>query len=212
MRQSNAARLAVRAASALQRRLHGFGALGSGSLIRPPYTITSARRIFIGERTMVGPNALLSVVTEHLRARYSPCLRIGDDTSIGQNFVVSCVGEVSIGSQVLISSNVFVGDSMHRYDDPSRAVIEQGMAYRGPVRIGDGAFIGVNAVIMPGVSVGRHAVVGAGAVVTEDVPDYHVVAGNPARALRRYDFGLREWVSVGAAPAAEQILVVGRTA
>ena len=200
-RACGAAGLGLRLASAAQRRLHGFGALGEASFVRPPYTITSARRIFIGDRTVIGPNALLSVVSEHLGERYDPSLRIGDDTSVGQNFVVSCLRDVSIGSRVLISSNVFVGDSMHRYDDPARAVIEQPMRDCGSARVGDGAFIGIGAIIMPGISVGCHAVVGAGAIVTEDVPDHCVVAGNPARIIKRYDEDLRAWISVSAAAA-----------
>ncbi len=60
--------------------------------------------------------------------------------------------------------------------------------------IADDAFIGINAVILPNVRGGRHAVVGAGAVVTHDVPDYCVAAGNPARVLRRYNFERRAWV------------------
>jgi acetyltransferase-like isoleucine patch superfamily enzyme len=187
---------ALAVASAVQRRLHRFGRLGRGSLVRPPYTITAHDRIFIGDRTFIGPNALLSVVKEHRGERYAPTLRIGDDTSIGQNFVVSCVADVWVGSKVLISSNVFIGDSMHRYDDPWRAVIEQPLLRRGPAHIGDGAFIGIGAIIMPGVSVGRHAVVGAGAVVTDDVPDFCVAAGNPARIIKRYDFARGGWMDV----------------
>lgn len=181
-RPSGITRVAVRAASAAQRRLHRFGALGENSLIRPPYTITSARCIYIGTNTVIGPNALLSVVTEHLGQRYAPRLKVGDDCSIGQNFVVSCLDEVVIGDKVLISSNVFLGDSMHGYDDPAAAVIDQPLLKRGAVRVEDGAFIGIN------------AVVGAGAVVTADVPDCTVVAGNPARVIRHYDPIRQVWL------------------
>lgn len=193
-RPSGITRVAVRAASAAQRRLHRFGALGENSLIRPPYTITSARCIYIGTNTVIGPNALLSVVTEHLGQRYAPRLKVGDDCSIGQNFVVSCLDEVVIGDKVLISSNVFLGDSMHGYDDPAAAVIDQPLLKRGAVRVEDGAFIGINAIVLPGVRIGRNAVVGAGAVVTADVPDCTVVAGNPARVIRKYDPIRQVWL------------------
>lgn len=185
---------ALRVASSAQRRIHRFGALGDGSIIRPPYTIVSAHRIFIGARTTIGPNALLSVVTDHLGARYTPTLRIGDDCSIGQNFVVGCIDEVTIGDRVLISSNAFIGDTIHGYRDIDRAIIDQPLERRGAVRVEDGAFIGINAIVLPGVTIGRNAVIGAGAVVTHDLPAYSVVAGNPARIIRRYDFEKKAWV------------------
>lgn len=185
--------LARRAVSSVQRRVHRFGALGEGSIIRPPYTIVNAHRIHIGASTTIGPNALLSVVTDHLGRRYEPELRIGDDCSIGQNFVVGCIDCVTIGCRVLISSNVFVGDCIHGYDVPDTPVIDQPLIKRGSVTIEDGVFLGINAVVLPGVRIGRNAVVGAGSVVSADVPALTVVAGNPARPIRRYDPITRSW-------------------
>lgn len=192
--QRGVAGVALRVASSAQRRIHGFGALGAGSIIRPPYTIVSAHRIFIGAGTTIGPNALLSVVTDHLGAHYTPTLRIGDDCSIGQNFVIGCIDEVTIGNRVLISSNAFIGDTIHGYRDIDRAIIDHQLEKRGAVQVEDGAFIGINAIVLPGVTIGRNAVVGAGAVVTHDVPAYSVVAGNPARIIRRYDFEQQHWM------------------
>jgi len=187
---------ALLVASATQGRLHGFAAFGRGTLVVPPYRIIGARRIAVGARTVIGPYAFLSVLGERLGERYDGMLRIGDDTSIGQNFIVSCAGSTVIGSRVLISSNVHIGDALHRYDDPDVPVIDQPMT-RGYVIVADDAFIGVNAVVLPNVRIGRHAVVGAGAVVTRDVPDYCVAAGNPARVLRRYDRARGAWVRAG---------------
>ncbi len=192
--QRGVAGMALRIASSAQRRVHRFGALGAGSIIRPPYTIVSARRIFIGAGTIIGPNSLLSVVTDHLGAHYTPTLRIGDDCSIGQNFVVGCIDEVTIGDRVLISSNAFIGDTIHGYREIDRAIIDQPLEKRGAVRVEDGAFIGINAIVLPGVTIGRNAVVGAGAVVTHDVPAFSVVAGNPASIIRRYDFEQQRWL------------------
>ncbi len=89
----------LRAVSVVQRRVHNFAAFGSGSLVTPPYRLTGAKRIRIGDRTMIGPYAFLSVLGERLGERYDGRLRIGDDTSIGQNFIVSCAGSTVIGSR-----------------------------------------------------------------------------------------------------------------
>ena len=93
-----------------------------------------------------------------------------------------------------MSDRVFIGDSYHAYSDVTRSIIDQPMENAGAVTIGDGAFIGINAVILPGVSIGDHAVVGASSVVTRDVPAYSVAVGNPARVIRRYDFAMQQWI------------------
>ena len=184
---------ARRLVSTIQRRIHRFGSFGVGTIIRPPYTIVSADRIFIGDGTTIGPNALLSIISEHLGQRYDPALRIGDRCSIGQNFVVGCIDEVTIGNAVLISSNVFIGDCIHGFQDPRAPIVSQPLEKRGAALIEDGAFLGINAVILPGVRVGRNAVVGAGSVVTRDVAAHTVVAGNPARVIRRFDSKTGTW-------------------
>lgn len=195
---------AWRIGSRIEGRLLRLRALGEYSVIRPPFTIAGARYIEIGARTLVGRNAMLLALDRYAGETYEPSMRIGDDTRIGQNFLASCTGEFRIGSRVVISQNVHVGDTLHRYDDPDVPVIDQPMT-RGYVIVADDAFIGVNAVILPNVRVGRHAVIGAGAVVTRDVPDFCVAAGNPARIIRRYDAARGGWVRVDrdGRPAAE---------
>lgn len=200
-----AAGAALRVASRVQGVAHGFRSFGDDALIVPPYRIIGARRISVGSRTVIGPYAFVSVLGERRGERYDGVLRIADDTSIGQNFIVSCAGSIVIGARVLISSNVHIGDAIHGYDDPSLPIIEQPLT-RGYVIVADDAFIGINAVVLPNVRIGRHAVVGAGAVVTHDVPDFCVAAGNPARVISRYDFGRRMWVRTRPAGAASSQL------
>jgi acetyltransferase-like isoleucine patch superfamily enzyme len=134
--------------------------------------------------TILG-GAWLSVITEHNGVTYEPALTIGDGTTLGHGLLIACVQEVTIGTRVLASDRVFIGDTSHGYVQPDTAVIDQPMTPPRPVRIGDGAFLGVNAVVLPGVTIGARAYVGASAVVTKDVPPGAVVAGNPARVIRR---------------------------
>jgi acetyltransferase-like isoleucine patch superfamily enzyme len=97
----------------------------------------------------------------------------------------------------LTASRVFIGDTYHDYRDPNAAVLDQPMSDPRPVVIGDGAFLGVGSVILPGVAIGERAYVAAGAVVTKNVPANAVVAGNPARIIKRWDERGQRWMKPG---------------
>ena len=86
---------------------------------------------------------------------------------------------IFIGDNCLIAPGVKIVSADH---DPETS--DRGWVKEQPIRIGEGSWIGANAVILPGVMIGKHAVIGAGAVVTRDVPDRVIVAGNPARVIR----------------------------
>jgi acetyltransferase-like isoleucine patch superfamily enzyme len=91
---------------------------------------------------------------------------------------------VCIGNHVNLAQGITVTALNHNFADSSRKIDEQGISTK-PVVIGDDVWIGANAVILPGVTIGRHVVVAAGAVVTKDVPDYSLVAGVPAKEIKK---------------------------
>lgn len=119
---------------------------------------------------------------------------IGSDTRIGIGSVV--IGPVTIGSDVMTAQHVVISGLNHGYEDitvpPSKQPVNT-----APVTIGNAVWIGANAVILPGVTLGKHVVVGAGSVVTKDVPDFCVVAGNPARIIRQYNPAHNAWERTG---------------
>jgi acetyltransferase-like isoleucine patch superfamily enzyme len=123
--------------------------------------------------------------------RTVPEMTIGKGTDIGDYCHITCSQRVEIGESVLMGQGVFVSDSNHVYRDVKEPVIKQGLVAR-PVMIGSGTWLGNHAVIV-GCLIGRNCVVGANAVVTRDVPDYCVVAGAPARVIRRYDAEAGSW-------------------
>lgn len=98
--------------------------------------------------------------------------------------IVVAENEIRLGEEVLIGANAVITDTdFHPLDFSAR---RSGAASRGrPVVVGNGAFIGMDAKILKGVEIGEHAVVGAGSVVTQNVPARAIVAGNPARVVRR---------------------------
>ena len=106
---------------------------------------------------------------------------IGDHTRIGIHCTV--IGPVSIGNNVNLAQGITVTALNHNFEDVTRRIDEQGISTK-PVVIGDDVWIGANAVILPGVTIGRHVVVAAGAVVTKDVPSFSLVAGVPAKVIK----------------------------
>ncbi len=114
----------------------------------------------------------------------------GRNTSLGDRVYLNflCVildnGEVRIGSRVMLGPGVHIYTAQHPLQAEAR---NKGLEVASPVSIDDDVWIGGAAVILPGVTIGRGAVVGAGSVVTRDVPAHAVVAGNPARVLRKID-------------------------
>ena len=107
---------------------------------------------------------------------------IGDHTRVGLHNTI--IGPVTIGSHVNLAQGITVTALNHNFSDSTLRIDEQGVSTT-PVVIGDDVWIGANAVVLPGVHIGRHVVVAAGAVVTRDVPDGCVVAGVPATIKKR---------------------------
>lgn len=165
------------------------------SLIVPPARVTNAHRIEIGDGVVILEHAWLSVVPAV--EGVVPRLVIGDRCRIGRFASIACVGEVVFGDDVLTADRIFIGDTYHGYEDPTAPIIKQPMAPPQPVHIGSGAFLGIGCAVLHGVTIGEGAYVGANAVVTEDVPPRTVVGGNPARILRQWDAHAQQWVSGG---------------
>ena len=107
---------------------------------------------------------------------------IGDYTRIGLHNTI--IGPVTIGSHVNLAQGITVTALNHNFEDTNQHIDEQGISTT-PVSIGDDVWIGANAVILPGVHVGNHCVVAAGAVVTKDVPAHSLVAGVPAKIIKQ---------------------------
>ena len=106
-------------------------------------------------------------------------LQIGDYCFFNYNVSITCKEHIGIGSHVQIANNVVIIDHNHDYRNKNGFVSK-------PVSIGDNVWIGANAVILPGVSIGKFAVIAAGCVVTKDVPEYAIVAGVPGKIMNYY--------------------------
>jgi acetyltransferase-like isoleucine patch superfamily enzyme len=164
-----------------------FGHFGSHSVIQLPVRLSGEGRISVGDGVFVGAGSWLQVLDDSSRKESGIAIEIGSGTSIAGTCVLSAASRITLGRSVLLARNVYIADHMHAYEDLGVPVLEQGLTRVARVEIGDGAWLGQNVVIAPGVRVGRGAVVGANSVVRDDVPDFAVAVGAPARVVRTLD-------------------------
>lgn len=119
---------------------------------------------------------------------YSPVILLGDNVSIGDESQITSINRIVIGSGVLTGKKVLITDNAHgqfNETDLSKKPLEREMFSKGPVIIKDNVWIGEKATILAGVTIGTGCIIGANSVVTKDIPDYCIVAGAPARIIKR---------------------------
>lgn len=115
---------------------------------------------------------------------------IGDRSRVGISSVV--IGPVKIGNDVILAQHVVMSGLNHGYEDISIPIKDQKCTVK-PIVVEDECWIGANAVITSGVTIGKHSIVAAGSVVTKDVPPFSVVGGNPAKVLKQYNPQSKQW-------------------
>ena len=138
-----------------------FASFGARSVIEPPVRLVGEARISIGSDVFIGAGSWLQTLDGPDRPGV---LEIGDGTSIAGTCVLSAARSVRLGRKVLLARNVYISDHIHAYNDPRRAVLDQGLDRLESVEIQDGAWLGQNVVVCPGVTIGRGAVIGANSV------------------------------------------------
>ena len=176
------------------RRARGFGAFGAGSAICFPVTaLYGERYIRLGAQTIVGPHVTLSAgVSPTHELDRETAVSIGDRCLIGRGSGIVAHESIEIGDDVFTGHHVYVTDANPGYEDVTLPIGRQFAAPR-PVSIGAGSWLGHGSIVLPGSRIGEHVVVGAGSVVTGEIPDFSVAVGVPAKVVRRYD-PARGWI------------------
>ena len=141
------------------------------------------RKCQIGARTVVESYSLINNAVGDLI--------IGSNSRIGVGNTV--IGPVWIGDYVQIGQHVLISGLNHKYENIDITIAEQGIEV-SPVKINNNVWIGANAVILAGITIGEHCVVGAGSVVTKDIPPFSVVVGNPAKVVKIWDDQQQKWI------------------
>lgn len=173
--------------------------LSVGSGFNCDYTVRfrTPNAIAIGDRFHAARGVRIFNITQETGGLAR--LTIGDRVAVNEYSAIVAGSEVFIGSDVLIGAHVYIGNANHgSYSNPgSSPVLEpnrRSMSGCGKMDIGRNVWIGEQAIIIGAVAIGAGAVVAAGAVVTKDVPADAIVAGNPARVIKRYDRTIGGWL------------------
>lgn len=134
-----------------------FKHFGKGAEVRPGAILCGTSLISIGDNVILRPGVMFDAFGE---------------------------GTITIEDDVLIGSGVHIYTGNHVFSNPNIPISQQGFDSIQPVRICQGAWVGAGAILLAGVTIGRNSVVGAGSIVTKDVPDHTVVVGNPAKIIK----------------------------
>jgi acetyltransferase-like isoleucine patch superfamily enzyme len=167
-----------------------------GIYIRVGSRIEGSKHIKIDAPFGAGKGLWLAAIDSYAGNRHSPILRIGSNVSLGDDCHIASINKIEIGDNVLVGSRVHITDHSHgnytnepTADSPDSIPLHRKLYSAGPVKIGDNVWIGDGVVVLPNVSVGNGAVIGANSVVTRNIPAGTIVAGVPAQVVKIYSSG-----------------------
>lgn len=161
--------------------------LGKGTVIYEDVSIRNGRHIEIGQKCVISPQTVLSTTTTNVNT--PPRLVIGDAVWIGHGCHITASNAITIGKGSLLGKYITITDNSHGAitdSEADRPPYLRPVTSKGPVIIGDKVWIGDKAIILPGVTIGNSCIIGAGAVVTKDIPARSIAVGNPAEIIRTY--------------------------
>jgi acetyltransferase-like isoleucine patch superfamily enzyme len=180
----------------IQPEVSSTTAISSNKIvIDPTCDIRGIERMRFGKNVVIQKDCWLNIAFQNPAP--GPMIVIEEGTNIGRRCTISAANRIIIGKFVLIAPNVFIADTHHEYQRIEIPIMHQGITtHDDQVMIGDETWIGINTVIMGNVRIGKHCVLGANSVVRNEIPDYCVAAGNPAKIVKTYDVKTRQWVKV----------------
>ena len=152
--------------------------------------------IHLGNSISIGNYCYFLPCTDYEGKKYKPIIKIGDGCAIGIRNSFACIDRIEIGNNVLFAGYVHITDHSHGYENINIPIKKQQLISKGPVIIEDDCWLGFETEILSGVHIGKHSIIAARAVVTKNVPPYSIVAGNPARVIKQYNFETKQWEKI----------------
>lgn len=167
---------------------HRIHRTGRGVIFSKMCYLFGGEYIELGDNVYFSRGCILTAWGKFRHWTYHPSIKIGSNCSFGEYNHITSIHSITIGDGLLTGRWVTITDNAHgEIDYPSlqQPPSERKLCSKGPVNIGSNVWIGDKATILPGVTIGDGAVIGANTVVVKDVPSYCVVVGNPARIIKR---------------------------
>ena len=164
-----------------------------GLIILPQITINTTNGLYLGENVYIGRNSRFLLVKSYKGNLYNSTIRIGNNVTIGNRFSALSGAPINIGDDSLLASDILITSENHGIDPEISASYADNPLVVAPVNIGRGVWIGEKAIILPGAELGDKCVVAAGAVVIGSFPAYSMIAGIPARIIKKYNPKTHKW-------------------
>ncbi|PQA95869.1 lipopolysaccharide biosynthesis protein [Chryseobacterium shigense] len=166
-----------------------FKKAGFPGYLGSPIIILGMNKISIGKRVRIYPNVRLEVHGK------DSAMIIEDNVGISQNVHITAGGNLVIKKSATILANTYITDIDHEYEDIDIPVLQQKMKVK-KTEIGENCFIGMGVAIQAGTILGKQCIVGSNSVVRGIFPDYCVIAGTPAKIIKKYNFETKTWERV----------------
>jgi acetyltransferase-like isoleucine patch superfamily enzyme len=179
-----------------------FKEFGTGSRVTPPFRFYGLNRMAVGENVTIHRDCWLQTIPDN-NDRGAAQLTIQSNAGIGMGAQISAAQKVLLEEYVFLGRNVYISDHAHAFQDKDIPIVLQGINRIAPVTVGRGTWLGQNVVVLPGVTIGRHCVIGANSVVNSSIPDYSVALGAPARVAKQYNPKSQQWERTPLANQAE---------
>lgn len=164
-----------------------FKKFGKGAGIAYNVVLANPRYVSIGNNSTIGDRTVISTCDRHGDERFKPEIVIGNNTCIGAECHITAINKIVFGNGVLLGKKITVTDNSHgacTADELDIAPSKRRLVSKGPVIIEDNVWIGDKATILPGVRIGRGAIIAANAVITTDVPEGCIAGGIPAKIIK----------------------------
>ncbi len=177
-----------------------FGSVGKGVIFGGNLSVRAPGGIHIGDKALIddyvmlshrgGPDNSIRIGERCLIGRFTQLHTRGGNIDLREhvNISASChlvsANELTIGAHTLIAGGCYIGGLQHKFADPDKLIIDQGVDDRGGVRIGRDCWLGAHVVVNDGVTIGDGSIIGSGSVVTKDIPPYSIAVGTPAKVVR----------------------------
>jgi len=175
-----------------------FNSTGERISVTPPLRFLNLSKVKLGSRVTIHSNCWIQVLdcrdtTLTPSPDASPKLIISNNVCIGMGSTISVAKKIVIEDNVIIARNAYISDHSHEFRDSTIPIANQGICKVAEVTIGADTWLGQNVIVLPGVCIGKHCVIGANSVVKNDIPDFSVAVGTPARVVKRYSSATGQW-------------------